>query len=219
MADIGDSRLWRIDPEAEYGEFDKLGLYKINLQLITQQWDDVLRLVGSLKLGRVSPRGVMQMLRLANRPTKLAQAIREIGRIEKTLHLLTYIDDVDKRRHILTQLNRGEARHQLARNLFNGKRGEIYEQYREGQENQLGALGLVLNVIVLWNTIYMEEILKQLRREGFPVLESDEASLSPLVNDHMNTLGKYLFVLPDLVAQGHLRPLRNPSDDGDDCFD
>jgi TnpA family transposase len=219
MADIGDSRLWRIDPEAKYGDFDKLGLHKINVQLITQHWDDVLRLVGSLKLGKVSPKGVMQMLRIANKPTKLAQAIREIGRIEKTLHLLTYIDDADKRRHILTQLNRGEARHQLARNLFRGKRGEIYEHYREGQENQLGALGLVLNAIVLWNTFYMEEVLKQLRREGIPVRESDEANLSPLISDHLNTLGKYLFAIPDLVAQGHLRPLRNPSENGENCFD
>jgi TnpA family transposase len=79
MADIGDSRFWRIDPKAEYGDFDKAGLHKINLQLITQQWDDILRLIGSLKLGKVSPKGIMQMLRLAGKPTKLAQAIREIG--------------------------------------------------------------------------------------------------------------------------------------------
>ena len=26
---------------------------------------------------------------------------------------------------------------------------------REGQEDQLGALGLVVNVLVLWNTLYM----------------------------------------------------------------
>jgi hypothetical protein len=133
--------------------------------------------------------------------------------------LLTYIDDADKRRKILTQLNRGEARHQLARNVFIGRRGAIYEHYREGQEDQLGALGLVLNAIVLWNTIYMEEVLKQLRREGFPVRESDEANLSPLINDHISMLGKYPFVIPDPVAQGHLRPLRNPSEDGEDRFD
>ena len=218
MADIGDSRFWRIDPKAEYGDFDKAGIHKINLQLITQQWDDVLRLIGSLKLGKVSPKGIMQMLRLAGKPTKLAQAIREIGRIEKTLHLLTYVDDADKRRHILTQLNRGEARHELARNLFTAKRGDIYDHYREGQEDQLSALGLVMNAIVLWNTTYMEEILKQLRRDGFPVLESDEVRLSPLISSHFNTLGKYLFAIPDFVTKGHLRPLRDPNDDGGECF-
>ena len=38
---------------------------------------------------------------------------------------------------------------------------------REGQEDQLCALGLVLNAIILWNTIYMDAALDQLRGEGF----------------------------------------------------
>ena len=57
---------------------------------------------------------------------------------------------------ILVQLNCGEGRHQLARIVFHGKRGELRQRYREGQEDQLGVLGLVVNVIVLWNTIYMD---------------------------------------------------------------
>ena len=40
----------------------------------------------------------------------------------------------------------------MARAVFHGKRGELRQQYREGQEDQLGALGLVLNMIVLWNS-------------------------------------------------------------------
>ncbi len=31
------------------------------------------------------------------------------------------------------------------------KKGEVRQRYREGQEEQLGALGLVVNAIVLWN--------------------------------------------------------------------
>jgi TnpA family transposase len=33
---------------------------------------------------------------------------------------------------------------------------------------QLGALGLVVNIIVLWNTIYIDAAVQQLRTEGFP---------------------------------------------------
>ncbi|MCF4983969.1 Tn3 family transposase [Pseudomonas syringae] len=29
------------------------------------------------------------------------------------------------------------------------------QRYREGQEDQLGALGLVVSIIVLWDTLYM----------------------------------------------------------------
>jgi TnpA family transposase len=35
------------------------------------------------------------------------------------------------------------------------QRGELRQRYREGQEDQLGALGLLMNVVVLWNTLYL----------------------------------------------------------------
>ena len=129
----------------------------------------------------------------------------------KSLYLLSYIDDEAYRRRILVQLNRGEGRHQLARAVFHGKRGELRQRYREGQEDQLGALGLVVNVIVLWNTIYMDAALNQLRAEGFDVRDEDVARLSPLGFEHINMLGRYAFTLPDAVARGELRPLRNPA--------
>jgi TnpA family transposase len=143
----------------------------------------------------------------------MAQALAEFGRIEKTLHALTYIDDETKRRETLTQLNRGEGRHSVARAVFHGKRGELRQHYREGQEDQLGALGLVVNVIALWNTLYMEAALTQLRKQGFPVRNEDVVRLSPLTCEHINMLGRYSFAVPDAVARGEMRPLRNPADD------
>ncbi len=52
--------------------------------------------------------------------------------------------------------------------MFHGKRGELRQHYREGQEDQLGALGLVLNMIVLWNSLYMQAALSLLRVQGYP---------------------------------------------------
>jgi hypothetical protein len=104
----------------------------------------LLRLTGSLLLGRVPATGIMRTLQVGDNPTRLAQAIAEFGRIDKTLHTLNMIDDENKRRSTLTQLNRGEGRHSLGRAIFHGKRGELRQRYREGQEDQLGALGLVV---------------------------------------------------------------------------
>jgi hypothetical protein len=66
---------------------------------------------------------------------------------------------------------------------------------------------------VLWNTIYMEAALNQLRLEGYQVYEADVAKLSPLIHDHINMLGRYSFAMPETVARGELRPLRNPAVD------
>ena len=74
--------------------------------------------------------------------------------------------DEEYRRHILIQLNKGESRHSLARTVYHGRRGEIHEKYREGQEDQLNALGLATNAIVLWNTVYMQATLDYLRATG-----------------------------------------------------
>ena len=154
----------------------------------------------------------MRTLQVGDRATRLAQAVAEFGRIDKTIHTLTYIDDEAKRRATLIQLNRGEGRHSLARVVLHGKRGELRQRYREGQQDQLGALGLVINTIVLWNTIYMNAALEQLRRDGYRVLEEDVARLSPLIHGHINMLGRYSFAVPESVVNGELRPLRDPAD-------
>jgi len=64
---------------------------------------------------------------------------------------------------------------------------------------------------VLWNTIYMDAALNQLVAEGYDVRPEDVARLSPLGSKHVNMLGRYAFTLPEFVARGELRPLRDPN--------
>ena len=155
--------------------------------------------------------GIMRTLQIGDQPTQLALALADLGRIDKTIHVLNYIDDENRRRATLQQLNRTESRHSLARDVFHGKRGELRQRYREGQEDQLGALGLVVNTIVLWNTIYMDAALAEIRREEtMAVLDEDVARLSPFAHDHINLLGRYNFAIPEAVTRGELRPLRKP---------
>ena len=56
-----------------------------------------------------------------------------------------------------------------AHDLYCRAAGELYQRYREGREDQLSALGRVVNMIVLRNTLYMDAVLNQLRTEGSPV--------------------------------------------------
>lgn len=153
----------------------------------------------------------MRPLQRGKKPSTLGKAIGELGRISKTLYLLNYVDDEAYRRRILTQLNRGEGRHSLARAVFYGRRGEVRQRYREGQEEQLGALGLVVNAIVLWNTYYMDVALNQLQSQQI-IYPEDVARLSPLGFEHINILGRYSFNLSEDLKNGAMRPLRDSND-------
>ena len=216
LADIGEARFWRIDRRADYGVLNGIARSRVNTTLIARNWDDLLRVAGSLHQGTVSASELMRSLLRSQRPSTLTRALGALGRIPKTLYMLAYVDDERYRRRILTQLNRGESRHSVARTVFHGQRGELRQRYREGQEDQLGALGLVVNAMVLWNTLYMEAALTQVREEGLAVQAADVARLSPLVHKHINFQGRYSFALSEAVARGELRPLRNPDESSED---
>ncbi len=65
--------------------------------------------------------------------------------------------------------------------MFYGQRGELRQRYREGQEDQLHALGLVVNAIIIWNTMYMQrEPWIICVQTGQPVHDADVARLAPL---------------------------------------
>ncbi len=167
----------------------------------------MLRMAGSLKLGTVRASELMKTLLKSDRPSGLAKAIKEVGRINKTLYLLNYIDSQEYRRRILTQLNRGESRHNVARAICYGQRGEIRKRYKEGQENQLGALGLVTNAVILWNSIYMQKSIEYLETKSVTLNDEDLERLSPLIFKHINMLGHYSFEIEEKFLKGKFRNL------------
>lgn len=124
------------------------------------------------------------------------------------------IDLVDGtyRRRGNRQLTIQDARHTLARDGCHGRRGRIHPAYREGQEDQLGSLGSVLNAIVLWNSRCLDASVTHLRAhppKDREVLDEDVAWLSPLSQRHINLLGRYSFAA-SRPREG-LRPLRDPA--------
>ncbi|SCK05027.1 Transposase and inactivated derivatives, TnpA family [Streptomyces sp. LamerLS-316] len=135
------------------------------------------------------------------------------------MHLLPLVDPVDGtyRRLMNRQLTVQESRLRLARAICHGGRGQIRQAYREGQEDQLAALGLVLNAVALWNTRYLDAAVVQLRAEGgHDIKDEDVARLSPLKDRHINFLGRYLFTIKASGPGQGLRPFRDPDTVEDD---
>ena len=208
LANLPDQRLWRVDTRVDYGPLNTVARGVIDLDKIATHWDDMCRVVVSINTGEVSAHEVTRMISRDGRPTALGDAIAGYGRIFKTLHVLRLADDEPYRREGKRQSNLTEGRHDLARAVYHGKKGELHEAYYEGMEDQLSALGLILNCVTLWNTVYLNRALGVLREQGYPVLDTDVERLSAFIRSHLGLDGHYSFVLPDLAGQ--VRPLRDP---------
>lgn len=55
----------------------------------------------------------------------------------------------------------------------------------------------------------MQAAIDQLTREGWNINDADIARVSPLLFKHISFLSRYAFDLPQAIAEGALRPLRN----------
>lgn len=214
--DLDDQRFWRATmPGVEtgtYGAVEDLAGNRVNLNKVITQWPDMLKVAGSLVTNQVRAYDLLRMFGREGRPTPLGAAFAEYGRIAKTEHLLRVVEPVDdtyRRQMNRQQLAVQESRHKPARDVCHGKRGTIHQAYRDGMEDQLGALGLVLNAIVLWTTRYLDAAVAQLQAEGHEIQDEDIARLSPLKHRNLNLLGRYSFTA-SVPAAGALRPLRDP---------
>lgn len=156
LADLPDAKLWRINASADYGTLDKTARGRVDLDKIRRHWPDILRVIASVHTREVSAHDVIRILQHDGRLTPLGEAIASYGRIFKTLHVLAFVDDPAYRRQLKTMRNLQEGRHGLGRHVFHGRRGELHRAYHAGMEDQLGALGPVLNCVTLWNTLYLD---------------------------------------------------------------
>ena len=84
-------------------------------------------------------------------------------------------------------------------------------------EQQVSARSLTLltNIVMAWNTIYIQEILKELKEEGYEIKEEDFEFISPAPFEHINRLGKYNFKAAAAadeikLEENGLRALRKP---------
>ncbi|MFQ4142457.1 Tn3 family transposase [Chlorogloeopsis sp. ULAP02] len=182
----------------------------INFERILQHWDDMLRLAGSLKQGWVSASLIIQKLQAFPRKHPLTRALQEYGRLLKTIHILRWYADETNRRRLNRQINKGEALHSLRSHLCYANQGEIREQQDEQLHNQVGCLNLVTNAVIVWNTVYIEKVIQQLKQEGQFPGDEELKHIWPTRHAHINVYGRYHFDRELLGQKQQLRQLRLP---------
>ena len=213
LADLADKILYCVDKKIRYKHINSLITGKIDIDLILRHWDDLLRIAGSLKQGFVT--ASLLISKLQSRPQKnaLTKALQEYGKLNETIFILKYLQSPEYQKKIRVQLNKGEAIHALRRDVFIANEGKIRKRNHENQLNQAACLNLVVNAITVWNTVYMQAALEQLKIEGYEIGEDDLKHLSPARSEHINMYGKYFFNVEEGMKRKGLRELKKPSDD------
>jgi len=128
IRDMSDLKLYCIRKANDYPKIESILNVRVNIKIIEDNFDDVLRLAHFIMKEKVTRSLIMGKLGSYARQNALATALREIGKIKKTIFILDYITDESLRRRIQRGLNKGEAMNALARAIFLNKRGEFRER-------------------------------------------------------------------------------------------
>jgi TnpA family transposase len=208
IRDLADRRLYIVGARAAYKALDPIIGGTINLGVIAENWEEILRLAASIKAGTAAPSAILRRLAAYPRQNALAKAIREIGRLERTSFTLDWISDPALRRRTNAGLNKGEARNALARAVFFHRLGEIRDRTFENQSYRASGLNLAVAAIILWNTVYLGRAVDDLRSRGEAIQDDLVARVAPLGWEHIAFNGDYVWPAEPLDTA--FRPLRNP---------
>ena len=131
----------------------------IRQRLIAAHWEDILRFMATIKLNKVSASQLFKRLSSYAKDNPLYKALKEFGRIIKSLFILTYFDDVQLRQRIEKQLNRIESSNKFAKAIFYANNSEFKQADPVEQNIAVACKVLIQNSIVLWNYLYLSQLL------------------------------------------------------------
>lgn len=166
----------------------------INRKKIFKHWDQILRIMASIKLDYCSASQVFRMLSSSERSSDVYQAIKELGRLLKSSYILTYIEQPDLRRNIQKQLNRVELGQKLSGAVFFGRKGKLMVGTQPEIQKAMAAKTLLKNAIIAWNYLYLSDYCCQLKdKDQRQEVIDSIATGSVIAWSHVNMHGVYDF--------------------------
>lgn len=193
LRDFPDRRLACIEAPGQYSSLKPLMGGRVKVDVIREHWEEIVRLVASLKAGTVLPSAMLRKLAAYERQNQLDLALREIGRVERTLFMLDWLESPALRRRCQAGLNKSEQRHFLTQAICTFKQGRINDRTHEAQQFRASGLNLVIAAIVYWNSTYIADAVAHLRAVGEPVPEELLAHTSPVGWGHIAFSGDFLW--------------------------
>jgi len=149
----------------------------INTDLIEQNWDDILRLVTSVKLNKCTASQIFKRLNSYSEQHPVYKALKEYGKIFKTIFILRYIDTLNLRQAIQKQLNIAELSNRFSNALCVANGNEMIFITHNEQLIADACKNLIKSAIICWNYLFMTRYIQNIKshKEKLAVIEDIKA--------------------------------------------
>ena len=191
IRNLRDLTFYRAGTETPCQHIDALFSDTVDWDLIETHLPDMLRVVLSIKAGKISASTILRKLGTNSRKNKLFKAFHALGSAVRTGFLMEYIHSAKLRAKVQGATNKSESFNAFVQWLAFGNMGVLRTNDREELRKRIKYNHLVANCVVLYNVFEMSRILNELALEGHHIDPDAVAGINPYGTDHLIRLGQY----------------------------
>ena len=191
IRNLKELTFYRAGTEAPCQHVDSLFSNTVDWDLIETHLPDMLRVVLSIKAGKISASTILRKLGTNSRKNKLFKAFHALGSAVRTGFLMEYIHSAKLRATVQGATNKSESFNAFVQWLAFGGMGVLRTNNREELRKRIKYNHLVANCAVLYNVSEMSRILNELAQEGHRIDPAAVASINPYGTGHFIRLGQY----------------------------
>ena len=195
-----DLIFYRPDKGITYDHIESLFSDTVDWKLIETHWRDLMRVVISIRTGKILPSTLLRKLGNYSRKNRLYRAFREVGRAVRTEFLLRFLSNQELRTRITASTNKAESYNGFSDWLFFGGEGVLSDTDPEEQEKRMKFKELLTNSVIVQNAADLTEVLRSLAEDGYPLRREEVSQLSPYLTAHVKRFGDYIIDLEGVSA-------------------
>jgi TnpA family transposase len=178
----------------------------INWRLIENHWQDLMRVVLSIREGRLSSAALLRRLGNESKRNRIYQAYRELGRVMRTITLLRFLSEPELRESIQAMTNKVEAFHKFSNWLMFAS-DVLQDNDPDHQEKTIKFNELLANCLIFHTAVDIMKVANDLIDEGWEVDPVDLATVPPYITSKTRRFGTWHLDMepPENEAVGRLR--------------